>query len=204
MTTRLAPRGAVALLAVLVCAALWAAVPAVAADPADCDGVWVVVDAAEVAGAVSVSCVTGEVDSGLDALAAAGHTATFVPGIAGMVCTIDEVPDPCNRAPADAYWSYWHATDGDEEWTYARVGAGTRAPAPGDVEGWRFGDGRAPPQPLPPAVAEAAAATARPAASTSNAARTSGPGGAALGIGLLVGVGALTGWERRRRQAGGP
>ena len=137
-------------------------------------------------------------------LAAAGHTATFVPGIPGMVCTIDEVPDPCDRAPADAYWSYWHATGGDDEWTYARVGAGTRAPAPGGVEGWRFGDGSAHPEPLPPAVPEEAAATATPAADTAPAARTPGLGGAALGIGLLVGIGALTGWERRRRRGGGP
>ena len=40
------------------------------------------------------------------------------------------------------YWSYWNSSNGT--WSYASEGSGTRIPADGDVEGWRFaiaGDG---------------------------------------------------------------
>ena len=35
------------------------------------------------------------------------------------------------------YWSYWNNSNGS--WSYASEGSGTRIPADGDVEGWRFG-----------------------------------------------------------------
>ena len=109
----------------------------------DCDGVWVVVDASELGGPQSVRCAEGDPASGLAALTAAGHDYGFVPRIPGMVCTIDARPDPCNGAPADAYWSYWHAEAGGS-WTYASRGAGERDPQPGSVEGWAFGAGSEP------------------------------------------------------------
>jgi hypothetical protein len=39
------------------------------------------------------------------------------------------------------YWSYWNAAPGsaDGNWTYATEGSGTRVPADGALEGWRFG-----------------------------------------------------------------
>ncbi len=38
------------------------------------------------------------------------------------------------------YWSYWIVDAGaSPEWGYASEGAGTRVPADGSVEGWRFG-----------------------------------------------------------------
>lgn len=38
------------------------------------------------------------------------------------------------------YWSYWIVDAGtSSEWGYASEGAGTRVPADGSVEGWRFG-----------------------------------------------------------------
>ncbi len=38
------------------------------------------------------------------------------------------------------YWSYWIVDAGTSpEWGYAPEGAGTRVPADGSVEGWRFG-----------------------------------------------------------------
>ena len=115
---------------------------------ATCDGVWVVVDAREVGGSITTRCAPGDPDSGLAALRAAGHTYEFVPRVPGMVCTIDGRPDPCNGAPADAYWSYWHAEEGGT-WTYASRGAGERDPQPGEVEGWAFGAGD-PPGTSPP------------------------------------------------------
>jgi hypothetical protein len=132
-----------------------AATLAVLAGPADeaaagtCDGVWVVVDASQLGGGLTTRCAPGDPSSGLDALRAAGHAYAFVPRVPGMVCTIDGRPDPCNGAPSDAYWSYWHAEAGGS-WTYASRGAGQRDPAPGSVEGWAFGAGD-PPGTAPPA-----------------------------------------------------
>jgi hypothetical protein len=125
-------------------------VPQAAAD--SCDGVWVVVDARAAGGTITTRCAPGDPPTGLAALQSAGHDYTFVPPIPGMVCTIDARPDPCNNAPVDAYWSYWYAQAGGT-WAYATTGAGTRDPAPGSVEGWRFGDGTAPPGIGPPATA---------------------------------------------------
>ena len=138
---------------VLVVAALVAAAtslaPVPAASASDCeDGVIVVVDASGLGRGISQTCVAGAPGNGLDALRAAGHTYGFVPRIPGMVCTIDDRPDPCNGAPAHAYWSYWHAEQGGS-WSYSSVGAGDHHPTPGTVEGWRFGDGAAPGIPPP-------------------------------------------------------
>ncbi|HYT10440.1 MAG TPA: hypothetical protein VEL73_07235, partial [Mycobacteriales bacterium] len=98
--------------------------------------------------------------SGLVALGGAGFSYSFVPRQPGFVCQIASLPDPCNGAPATAYWSYWHARRGGS-WTYSSSGAGSYDPAPGSVEGWAFGSGAqpgiappaapAPPPPPPPA-----------------------------------------------------
>lgn len=117
--------------------------PAVAAT-IDCDGVLVVVDATALGGDVTAQCAPGAPRTGLDALTAAGLSFTFVPRIPGMVCQIERQPDPCNNAPADAYWSYWHQ-DPAQPWRYATEGAGTFRPAVGSIEGWVFGSGDAPP-----------------------------------------------------------
>ncbi|MFF4433806.1 prenyltransferase/squalene oxidase repeat-containing protein [Streptomyces sp. NPDC001513] len=55
-----------------------------------------------------------------------------------------EYPTPdkedCVLTPkATAYWSYWHASPGDQKWTYSSLGAKSRAPKPGDVDAWVFG-----------------------------------------------------------------
>ena len=137
-----------------------------------CDGVWVVVDARAAGGTITTRCAPGDPTSGLEALTKAEHDYTFVPRIPGMVCTIDARPDPCNNAPADAYWSYWYAEAG-ATWAYATTGAGTRDPAPGSVEGWRFGDGTAPPGVAPPANApEPEPAPAAPAEPTQDTTST--------------------------------
>lgn len=115
------------------------------ADLSSCAGVLVVVDASAAGGDMTVRCATGTPKTGLDALAAAGFDYTFVPRIPGMVCQIDNRPDPCNNAPANAYWSYWHR-DTHGSWRYATEGAGTYRPAAGDTEGWVFGLGDHPPQ----------------------------------------------------------
>ena len=66
-----------------------------------------------------------------------------MPKFPGFVCTIDKLPNPCNGAPATAYWSYWHAQPGGK-WVYSSTGAGTYHPKPGSVQGWAFGAGKPP------------------------------------------------------------
>lgn len=145
-----------------------------------CDGVWVVVDARALGGELTTRCAPGDPASGLEALELAGHDYGFVPRQPGLVCTIDARPDPCNGAPADAYWGYFHAPAGGE-WEYSTLGAGNRDPEPGSVEGWAFGDdarpGRRPPsnaepepEPEPTPEPSTAPATAAPEPSADPAA----------------------------------
>ncbi|MEU9162728.1 prenyltransferase/squalene oxidase repeat-containing protein [Streptomyces sp. NPDC048424] len=48
--------------------------------------------------------------------------------------------EDCVLTPqATAYWSYWHASPGDQKWTYSSLGAKSREPKPGDVDAWVFG-----------------------------------------------------------------
>jgi hypothetical protein len=144
---RVHPVAALVLLAALA-TITWSTPPAADAS-SSCDGVWVVVDLSAFGGGVHTRCAAGEPRNGLQALELAGFSHTPVPGQAGMVCTIDGNPDPCNGAPADAYWSYWHAPQGGS-WSYSSSGAGFRRPPPGTVDGWAFGDGSAPPAAPPP------------------------------------------------------
>nr|WP_251829690.1 hypothetical protein [Streptomyces sp. ATCC 21386] len=41
--------------------------------------------------------------------------------------------------PASAYWSYWHADPGADDWTYSQLGAMLYKPKPGSVDLWIFG-----------------------------------------------------------------
>ncbi|GAA2299318.1 hypothetical protein GCM10009853_064470 [Glycomyces scopariae] len=126
-----------------------------------CAGVTVVVDFGTLATDPKTGCAAGPAD-GLDALAQAGFSVTEVASIRGMVCRIDALPETdCGASPpADAYWSYWHANPGDDEWTYSMVGGADATPDQGDLEGWAFGDGSTPPAVAPAdAVASAAPET---------------------------------------------
>lgn len=162
-------------------------------------GVTVVVDYGAAGGGVGVGCAAGDPGSGLAALRGAGHGYEFAPRQAGMVCRIDARPGTCSTS-TDAYWSYWHAAPGGS-WVYSTLGAGSRDPRPGTVEGWAFGAGAPPsvappapkpapqppapkpPAPKPPApqppAPEPTTTTARPAATTSGkpaaTAPTTGP-----------------------------
>lgn len=160
-------------------------------------GVTVVVDHGTT-GSASLGCATGDPATGLDALKKSGHAYTFLPRQPGFVCTIDARPDPCNNGPADAYWSYWHAQGGS--WSYASKGAGSHDPEPGSVDGWAFGNGK------PPSVtvSDISVTTSSPApASTASGLPPDGRGGLgalALGIGLVVPLGAgaaYLAWRRR-------
>ncbi|MGW4892882.1 hypothetical protein ACWEQL_11580 [Kitasatospora sp. NPDC004240] len=41
--------------------------------------------------------------------------------------------------PATAYWSYWHADPGQNDWSYSQLGAMSYRPKPGSVDLWVFG-----------------------------------------------------------------
>ncbi|MPZ25487.1 MAG: hypothetical protein GEV12_03330 [Micromonosporaceae bacterium] len=126
--------------------------PAAAAACPDARGVTVVVDFAGLGGGVAVRCAPGDPATGLAALTGAGFGYAFVPRQPGLVCQIDGLPNPCNGAPQDAYWSYWHAERGGS-WQFSSRGAGSFDPTPGTVEGWAFGAADPPgvPPPAPPA-----------------------------------------------------
>lgn len=64
-------------------------------------------------------------------------SATVFAGALGIAAPI------ANADSAYRYWAYWTAPSSasDATWQYAIEGSGTRVPADGDVEGWRFGLG---------------------------------------------------------------
>jgi hypothetical protein len=116
---------------------------AAAACTSTTKGVTEVVDFTRLKGKVETACDPSNPKTGLAALTGAGFSYTFVPRYPGFVCTIDKLPNPCNGAPASAYWSYWHAKR-HGKWVYSSLGAGTYHPVPGQVEGWAFGSGQPP------------------------------------------------------------
>jgi hypothetical protein len=120
------------------------------ACPTPGKGVTEVVDFTKLGGKVKVACdpTDPKTSTGLTVLKAAGFTYSFVPNYPGFVCRIDGLPNPCNGAPATAYWSYWHAKP-HGTWIFSNKGAGSYHPLPGSVQGWAFGAGT-PPRISPP------------------------------------------------------
>lgn len=99
----------------------------------------------------AVGCASGDPDTGYHALQKAGFVLTYAQGNgAGALCSIEGYPGHAcaNMPPANAYWAYFHARPGGS-WTFSNEGGGTYDPAPGSVEGWRFGDGSAPSKTAP-------------------------------------------------------
>jgi hypothetical protein len=121
---------------------------AAACGKKDTKGVTVVVDFTKFHDGVRIGCDVKRPANGLVALTKAGFKYTFVNGQPGFICTIDKKPNPCNGAPASAYWSYWHAKP-HGKWMYSTLGAGSYHPKSGWVEGWAFGKGK-PPSISPP------------------------------------------------------
>jgi hypothetical protein len=64
----------------------------------------------------------------------------------GMICDIEGTSgcssDNC-LCSSTSYWSYWHLINGG--WMYSDVGSSAYQVSDGDVEGWRWGGGQAPP-----------------------------------------------------------
>jgi hypothetical protein len=132
-----------------MCALIVAAAPFVTPQPAGAwsdgpcptsDGVTVVVDFQGLGGGVHVRCAPGASASGFDALGRAGIDYRTAVRFPGFLCRIADKPsnDPCiDTSPANAYWSYWLAPRGGS-WCYSNLGAASRTPPKGTVEGWSF------------------------------------------------------------------
>lgn len=56
-----------------------------------------------------------------------------------IASVLSAVALPAQAGTAYRYWSYWNASSGAANWTYATQGSGTYVPQDGAVEGWRFG-----------------------------------------------------------------
>lgn len=142
-------RRLLACLALCVCLGLapWA-MPA----HADVSRAVVIVDTGSQVRRVVVSFV-GDSVSGLEALSLAGASPETVGygGSGSAVCRLFGVghpasPQTCLGTPSDQrYWAYFRAPGGSSSFQYSGVGAGATRVANGDVEGWRFGLGEAPP-----------------------------------------------------------
>lgn len=130
--------------------------------------------------------------SGLEALRRAGMS-PVVQGFAGeggAVCALNGVgcpaDDSCLTCQAPSYWAY-HRADGGGGYAYSSAGAGSTRVTDGDVEGWRWGTGAAPPLVTVDSVcgAEAPPPTA-PSAGGSGGGATSSAGGGANGGGGAI------------------
>jgi hypothetical protein len=152
----------------------------------------------------AIRCLADQPESALKATEAAGFTYEFVPKQIGFVCQIDGFPDPCNGAPASAYWSLWTGEGGD--WVYSTTGSATLRTPVDTIVAWSFGAGDPPPLPVPelePAVADTT--TASPTAKTADpkqwpdaAGERTGPLGTVIAA-LLVLIAGLATWLAAKR-----
>jgi hypothetical protein len=126
----------------------------------DGEGVTIVVDFQELGGGVNVRCAPQPIHNGFDVFR---NAQVSYEQYRGFICRIAGLPEngPCDHyPPADAYWVYWTAEPGGQ-WTYSSLGAGSRTPPPGSLDGWSFAknrdsSNRPPPRyPVPPAHAAA-------------------------------------------------
>lgn len=205
------------LAAMIAAPALASPAPAAAAPPAspavpaseapgsctDDHGVTVVVDFTDLGGEIVAGCADLDPSNGRAALEAAGFT--IAESQPGLICAIDDRPDPCPETFEGSFWSYWHATP-DGDWTSYLVGADSSDPVPGELEGWRYNDGSAGPGLTPAEVANSLpSAPAVPATDDVEPATTAPTMDAApwfwgAGIGALVILAAILLLLRSRRR----
>lgn len=135
-------------------------------------------------------------------------TGVAVCSLCGTGCPADGT---CLTCGGDRYWSYWRASAGSSTYEYAHEGVGEHVIRNGDVEGWRWGDGKAPP---PLATVESvcddpeATTVDLTAATSSPGDRDGGPAGGTPAqlsafVAIVVALGAAAAWSRRRRSAAG-
>lgn len=121
----------------------------------DDKGVTVVVDYQELGGGVFTRCADVQAGAtGLDALKAAGvnvdgtarYGQAFVCRLGGKPSADQDLPIVGNEGyreqcvdtpPGQAFWSYWHASNGGS-WTFSNKGGTARTVTIGGYEGWSF------------------------------------------------------------------
>jgi len=142
------------------------------------------------------ACVTNPA-TGTDALRAAGVTITN--DASGMICALNNYPNPCPATFDGQYWQYYQASAADAEagqWTYATAGSDDTHPQAGWVEGWCYGA-----QCLPTLPSDDATPP-MPEATPVTAAITNGPGAWITVVGVVVVIlvlGTITIVRLRRR-----
>jgi len=158
------------------------------------NGVYVVVTQEN--GATTGACAVNP-DTGTDALQAAGVSVTR--DSTGMICALNNYPNPCPASFDGKYWQYYQASAADAEagqWTYATAGSDDTHPQPGWVEGWCYGA-----QCLP-ALPSDDATPPTPEATPVTAAITNGAGAWITVVGVVVVIlviGTITLVRLRRR-----
>ncbi|MFJ9245603.1 prenyltransferase/squalene oxidase repeat-containing protein [Streptomyces sp. NPDC101776] len=154
--TRPGPLAALAsalLVLLAACVTFLTTTPA-AADPiGDCTatkGAVVAVDLGPFGGTVERGCDTTPT-TGYDLLHDGGFTTTGTQHDGpGFICRIGkgtsgtQYPTPDKEScvltpPATAYWSYWTASPGQDDWSYSQYGAMDRKLKDGDVDAWVYG-----------------------------------------------------------------
>ncbi|CAN5254016.1 hypothetical protein BH23ACT9_BH23ACT9_22630 [soil metagenome] len=128
--------------------------PDVVGAPCEGDeGVTVVVDLTFFDAGVRQGCAPGDRTSGLDALTGAGFDIITQDSDFGpFVCAIENLPElACDQSFEVQFWAYSFGT-ADGTWEGYQVGASASDPSPGDVEGWRYGEGDGPSIPAPVAT----------------------------------------------------
>ncbi|MDO5736466.1 MAG: hypothetical protein Q4P15_08325 [Propionibacteriaceae bacterium] len=95
--------------------------------------VWLFV--VDVDGAVLANQCVGTPASGEEALARGGMQLRFSSG--RLICSLSGHPEQCPATFTGSYWNYHHGAAGTP-YAYAKEGAATRHPRPGDIEAWCY------------------------------------------------------------------
>jgi len=195
-------RTAAGFAAVLFTISLALSAPAVHADPIgvqDCaaqGGVYVAVTAAD--GTAQGGCATKPA-SGTDALQATGFTITR--DASGMICAINNYPNPCPATFDGHYWHYYQASADDAvagHWTFATAGSDDTKPQAGWVEGWCYSAD----QDCAPALIQSITPLNTPSTGTGAAPSTPLPWWLLAGIAVAVSVAVVVILFSRRRRNG--
>ncbi|MEU3827968.1 prenyltransferase/squalene oxidase repeat-containing protein [Streptomyces sp. NPDC029080] len=188
------------------CVTFFTTASAAAEGVGDCTstkGAVVAVDFGAFGGEVERGCDTTPT-TGYDLLHDAGFTTTGTQHDGpAFICRIGygafhsgtQYPTPdkesCVLTPqATAYWSYWTASPGQDEWTYSQYGAMDRRLKDGDVDAWVYGG------------TDVGGTTGKPAFTPDDiragATHTPDPGGTPTGAPGTVGLTAAAAWLKGR------
>ncbi|MCL2652316.1 MAG: hypothetical protein FWD63_00795 [Propionibacteriaceae bacterium] len=119
--------------------------------------------------------------TGTNALKAAGVTITR--DATGMICALNNYPNPCPATFDGKYWQYYQASAADAEagnWTYATTGSDDSHTQPGWVEGWCYGEQ------CTPVLPTDVPGLPTPSDTPTTTAATSGPGATIAVVGVIV------------------